>query len=79
MLELVGDGVCNGGDYMTGQCGYDGGDCDGCVVIDAFLINNQICNREGTYNTIECDFDGGDWNADTSTVFQLQSTIKPSL
>jgi hypothetical protein len=25
--KKIGDGVCNGGDYATEVCGYDGGDC----------------------------------------------------
>ena len=26
---LVGDGVCEGGEYNTEECKWDGGDCDG--------------------------------------------------
>lgn len=27
MLSLIGNGICDGGEYNTEQCGWDGGDC----------------------------------------------------
>eukprot|EP00979_Chaetoceros_neogracilis_P016680 scaffold9028_cov298-Chaetoceros_neogracile.AAC.2 len=65
-LGLIGNGVCQGGDYNTALCEFDGGDCDdfnakypGCNVDDPRNIGNGYCNLYD-YNTAECESDGGD-------------------
>ena len=59
----IGDGICNGGNYLTNECGMDEGDCDDCIAeipsINLTLIGDGNCDN-GIYNTIECNFDGGD-------------------
>jgi hypothetical protein len=64
--SLVGDGTCDGGDYNTAECGFDGGDCEdfnnkypNCNVAFPYLIGDGLCDG-GDYNTAECGFDGGD-------------------
>ena len=27
VTNLIGNGICDGGDYNTWECGWDGGDC----------------------------------------------------
>eukprot|EP00979_Chaetoceros_neogracilis_P012553 scaffold3353_cov298-Chaetoceros_neogracile.AAC.4 len=63
---LIGNGVCQGGDYNTAECGSDGGDCDDfnlayphCNVDRPYSIGNGSCSGVD-YNTAECGFDGGD-------------------
>jgi hypothetical protein len=71
--SFIGDGNCDGGDYNTAECGFDGGDCDffnkypKCTA--SYLsrdgngyqleIGDGNCDG-GDYNTAECGFDGGD-------------------
>lgn len=54
------NGVCDGGDYNTQECGYENGDCLDCSVEYPYLIGNGKCNVGGDYNTRECGYDGGD-------------------
>ena len=62
----IGNGLCDGGDYNTEECGWDGGDCiefnkyPNCKVDDQHSrIGNGYCDG-GDYNTEECGWDGGD-------------------
>jgi len=65
----LGDGICDGGDYNTAACGYDGGDCDelneffklhpDCDVEYPHWVGDGDCDG-GRYNTAECGYDGGD-------------------
>ena len=63
--DMIGDGRCDGGDYNTAECGFDGGDCDlfnsfpNCTAAIPFWIGDGYCHG-GDYNTAECGFDGGD-------------------
>ena len=68
-ITLVGNGVCDGGEYNVESCGYDGGDCDECKVPDIALVGNGICNGV-EYNVDECGYDGGDCD-ETSTEDQV--------
>lgn len=61
----IGNGVCNGGDYNTEVCGYDGGDCiewnqkfPDCKLDDLSFVANGLCDKES--NSLECGWDGGD-------------------
>ena len=62
----LGDGVCDGGQYNTAACGWDGGDCVGfntkypnCTVPHPYLLlGDDICYGGG-YNTAECGWSGG--------------------
>ena len=61
----LGDGICDGGSYMTEMCNFDGGDCDNflfyypdCDAMDPTKVGDGTCNSE--YNIWECGFDGGD-------------------
>ena len=63
---LLGNGICDHGNYNTAECNFDDGDCiewnlqyPDCFVDDDFLIGNGVCNGP-PYNTEECLFDGGD-------------------
>ena len=70
--DWIGDGSCDGGDYNTEECGWDGGDCiefnekyPNCMVDWPSFLENGYCNagdysNEGDYNTEECGWDGGD-------------------
>ena len=66
----LGDGTCDGGEYNTAQCGFDGGDCEqynalveqGCPVpnnSDASRLGDGICDG-GIFVAEGCDLDGGD-------------------
>jgi hypothetical protein len=64
--QFIGDDICDGGDYNTVECGFDGGDCNdfnmnfpACAAEFPFLLANGKCEG-GAYNTPECDYDGGD-------------------
>ena len=62
--EWIGDDFCNGGQYNTKQCSWDGGDCfeqnwPGCHVSHPEWIGDGFCNG-GQYNTAECGWDGED-------------------
>ena len=64
--KSVRDGSCDGGDYNTHECGWDGGDCTtfnlqypNCQVEFPYLIGNSMCDSR-FYNVEECDYDGGD-------------------
>merc|ERR1712071_123923 len=65
-LTCIGNGVCDGGDYNTLDCGYDGGDCiefnniyPNCHVHITRWIGDGKCDG-GEYDTQECGWDGGD-------------------
>ena len=65
----LGNGECDGGEYNTEECGWDGGDCiehnslkqkyPDCHVYHPSWIGNGHCHK-GEYNTEECGWDGGD-------------------
>jgi len=62
----IGDGYCDGSEYNTEGCGWDGGDCaefngewPGCIVESPDFVGDGECDG-GVYNTAECGFDGGD-------------------
>ena len=59
----MGDGTCDGQDFMTGECGNDGGDCNECSVPNATLVGDGICHG-GKYMTSLCNFDGGEFVPD---------------
>ena len=69
-LSLIGDGICDFGDYNSEQCDYDGGDCDRfnqivkdypqCKARDIFRIGNGQCDTDEEYNNEDCGYDGGD-------------------
>ena len=42
--KLIGDGVCNGGEYNTESCGWDGGDCEGMI--------NSLCLKFNTISSV---------------------------
>ena len=65
-LKLIGDGYCNGGEYNTKECLYDGGDCEdfnhfypNCKVEHPEFIGDGKCDS-GDYYTPECYYDEGD-------------------
>lgn len=65
--DFIGDGSCDGGDYNTVECGFDGGDCvtfnaqyPECKVDLPYWIGYFNTCDGGEYNTIECGWDGGD-------------------
>eukprot|EP00554_Chaetoceros_debilis_P000877 CAMPEP_0194096190 /NCGR_PEP_ID=MMETSP0149-20130528/57211_1 /TAXON_ID=122233 /ORGANISM="Chaetoceros debilis, Strain MM31A-1" /LENGTH=1350 /DNA_ID=CAMNT_0038782159 /DNA_START=274 /DNA_END=4326 /DNA_ORIENTATION=- len=68
-LSKIGNGHCDGGDYMNIEsCNMDGNDCalfvefygrNGCDVPEPEKIGDGKCNG-GSYNSEECDSDGGD-------------------
>ena len=61
----IGDEYCDGGEYNTEECGFDGGDCDiynqypNCIVGDPGFIGDGVCDG-GEYNVPTCNFDAGD-------------------
>lgn len=34
-VDKLRNGVCDGGDYFTPECNYDGGDCNSCTELGA--------------------------------------------
>ena len=56
-------GYCDGGQYSTEDCGWDGGDCvegyPDCQVTSPEIVGDGNCNG-GQYNTEDCGWDGGD-------------------
>ena len=59
--EKVGDGVCDGGRYMTLECSMDGGDCYDCLRstrADPWIVGDGKCDLE--LNITACNYDGGD-------------------
>lgn len=71
--DRIGDGSCDGQEYLTEECGWDGGDCiefnkayPNCnVTFPGFIGNGD--NQSGLssvlgggYNTEECGWEGGD-------------------
>jgi hypothetical protein len=62
--DLVGDGFCNGGVYMSEPaCNMDGGDCSECANLipngTEALVGDGFCNG-GNFMTDACGNDGGD-------------------
>ena len=67
--KWLGDGICDGGEYNTAECGYDGGDCDEfneeypeCDVPDPWRVGDGNCDDdlnapERIYDVEECGFD----------------------
>lgn len=65
------DDVCDGGEYNTSECRYDGIDCaycefpddgfdyGGCDAYAPCRLGDGICD-EGTYQTAACNYDAGD-------------------
>ena len=64
--SFIGDGYCDGRDYNTAECGWDGGDCNlynsypYCHVDWPHQLGDGDCDNYGAYNTAECGWDGGD-------------------
>jgi len=65
--SLIGNGQCQGREYNTADCGWDGGDClefneqyPDCHVNIPSFIGNGDCDNYGHYNTAACGWDGGD-------------------
>ena len=63
-LNKINDGNCDGGQYDTEQCGWDGGDCivqgyAECQVANPNKIGDGNCDG-GQYNTEQCGWDGED-------------------
>ena len=65
-IHNVGDGFCDGYEFNTEECGWDGGDCDAfnsntpnCTVPYPYLVGNGYCDGYD-YDTLECNYDGGD-------------------
>ena len=67
----VGDGVCDGVNYMTNECGFDGGDCERCLanlenttlnerLVDISKVGNGFCDGGEVLMSDECGNDGGD-------------------
>jgi hypothetical protein len=75
--KLIGNGICNGGVYMTDACSYDGGDCvafnlnypdcpieelaESVHVTKSVIIGDGVCDS-GVYMTEECGYEGNDCN-----------------
>ncbi len=68
VLDRLGDGICNGGEYNVEECGYDDGDCISfneryplCVVNQNLIsfLGNGKCDQV-KLNNEECGWDGGD-------------------
>jgi hypothetical protein len=73
--EQIGNGVCDGNEYNTTECGWDDGDClpcddeyfgfycdlhyPNCLVPVPEFIGDGMCDGYD-YNTTECGWDGGD-------------------
>ena len=67
---FIQDGRCDGGDYNTVECNYDGGDCTefnenypNCNVDSPYKVGDNFCDK-GDYDTEECGYDGGDCDDD---------------
>lgn len=87
---LIGDNKCDGSDYNTKECGWNGGDCldkdkelwkqfPKCVKgVDSLLIGNGKCDNGGNENTEECGWDGGEcfaFNLEYSNCNSIQNLI----
>ncbi len=57
-MSYIGDGICNGGEYLTQDCAYEAGDCDLCIANDMGKIGDGTCDSD--LDTPECSYDGGD-------------------
>ncbi len=71
LVELryqIGDGRCDGGDFNTEDCAYDGGDCinfnidyPNCTVQYPYFIGDGFCDDDGAdYHSGDCGFDEDD-------------------
>ena len=65
----TGNGRCDGGDFNTKECGYDGGDCKdfnaknytNCNVENPFWVGDGVCDGDKKgYHDESCGWDGGD-------------------
>ena len=65
--HCIGDGSCDGGEYNTLACEWDGGDClefnakyPECKNVEKpYWIGDEGCDGD-EYNTLACGWDGGD-------------------
>lgn len=58
-VNLIQNGVCNGGSYFSEVCEFDGGDCENCTVTHPEWVGDGFCDG-GEYASPECSFDGLD-------------------
>ncbi len=88
---LPGNGRCDGGEYNSEVCGWDGGDCETfnkdyphCNVTNPFWVGDSIC--DGDENMIEgymnetCGYDGDDCapkNYPDCNVFNPYADVDP--
>jgi len=64
-IPKIGDGYCDGGQFNSIACVFDGGDCidfnleyPNCKATEPELVGNDECNFE--LNNEDCNFDGSD-------------------
>jgi len=58
-IGWINDGFCDGFEYATEECGWDGGDCkNGCDNWNDALLGDGFCDEEN--NVDGCLFDGND-------------------
>jgi len=79
--SFIGNGRCNGGEYNTLECGFDGGDCkefnskySNCFGVKLLELGDGICQ----HNTPDCDYDDGDC-FDFNTLYPNCTADKPYL
>ncbi len=64
-IDMIGNGVCDGGYINRYECGFDGGDCQNfnsqyptCDAANPEEVGDGECHQ--TYNTEDCGYDGGE-------------------